>query len=145
MTYSTRIFVVGPDDNLYRLGTAKFSGMLDDPERHRVPRLAGQRVRMAEAIVELRDRVPCAVVRFVYEMLAFDDQGRLDRGTLLRQTAARAELLVGRVLVDPTTNDEAVVDASSRFIAQGGRWQPSPSLARRIHRAALGELSCKRL
>ena len=145
MTYSTRIFVVGPDDTLYRLGRAKFSGMLDDPERYRVPWFAGQRVRMAEAIVELRDRVPCAVVRFVYEMLRFDAQGRLDRRALVHQNAARAELFMSPVLVDPTTSDDAVVDASNRFIAQGGRWQPSPSLARRIHRAALGELSCKRL
>ena len=145
MTYSTRIFVVGQDDTLYRLGRAKFSGMLDDPERQRVPRFAGQRVRMAEAIVELRDRMPCAVVRFVYEMLRFDAQGRLDRRALVRQNAALAELLVGRVVADPTTNDDPVVDASSRFIARGGRWQPSPSLARRIQQAVLGELSCKRL
>ncbi len=150
MTYSTRLFVVGPDDTLCRVGGAKFSGMLDDPERHRVPRFAGQRVRMAEAIVEFRDRVPCAVVRLVYEMLRFDAQGQLDRAALVRQSAARAELLMARVVGGLTTNedatnDDAVVDAGSRFIAQGGCWQPSPSLARRIHRAALGELSCKQL
>ncbi len=145
MTYSTRIFVVGPDDTLYRLGTVKFSGMLDDPERYRVPRFAGQRVRMAGAIVELRDRVPSAVVRFVYQMLRFDAQGRLDRRAFVRQNAAIVELLVDRVVGELVPNDDEVVDASSRFIAQGGRWQPSPSLARRIHRAALGELSCQRL
>lgn len=146
VTYSPRTFLVGPDDTLYRLGTAKFSGMLDDPESHRLPRFAGQRVRMAEAIVEIRDRVPCAVVRLVYEMLRFDAQGRLDRRALLRQNAALVELVVGRVVGgEPTTSDDAVVEASNRFIAQGGRWQPSPALAQRIRRAALGELRCKRL
>ncbi len=142
MTYSPRIFLVGPDDTLYRLGSAKFARMLDDPENHRLPRFAGQRVRMVDAIVELRDRVPCGVVRLVYEMLRFDVQGRLDRRAFERQNVALAELVVG----EPPTNDAgAVVDASSRFIAQGGRWQPSPSLARRVRRAALGELKCERL
>ena len=41
--------------------------------------------------------------------------------------------------------ETAVVDAGSRFVAQGGRWQPSPSLEQRILRAALGELKCERL
>jgi hypothetical protein len=54
---------------------------------------------------------------------------------------------VDLVVGERTSNDAAVVDASSRFIAQGGRWQPSPSpsLARHIRRAALGELKCVRL
>ncbi len=141
MTYSPRTFVVGSDDTLYRLATVKFAGMLDDPERHRVPRFAGQRVRMVEAIVEFRDRVPCEVVRLVYEMLRFDAHGQLDRRAFEHQNAALVDLVVG----ERTSNDAAVVDASSRFIAQGGRWQPSPSLARRIRRAALGGLKCERL
>ena len=143
--YSPRILVVGPDDTLYRLANTKFSAMLDDPERHCVPRFAGQRVRMVDAIVELRDRVPCAVVRLVYEMLRFDAHGQLDRHGFERQNAARVHLLVDRAMGELTTKDDAVVDASSRFIAQGGHWQPSPSLARRIRQAALGQVKCKRL
>ena len=73
MTYSPRtIHPVGPDDTLYRLASAKFSRMVDDPESHRLERFAGQRVRMVEAIVEVRERTPCAVARLVYEMLGFD-------------------------------------------------------------------------
>ena len=145
MTYSPRTFVVGPNDTMYRLGIAKFSRMLDDPDSHRLPCFAGQRVRMAEAIVEFRDRVPCEVARLVYQMLSFDAQGRLNRGAFERQNVALVDLLVASVVGEPTTNDVAVVDASSRFIAQGGQWHPSPSLARQIRRAALGELKCKRL
>lgn len=149
MTYSPRRFIVGPDDTLYRLATAKFSDMLDDPERHPVPPFAGQRVRMVDAIVELCDRVPCRVVRLVYQMLRFDAQGRLERRAFERQNAALVDLLVDVVVGEPTGNEAAVVDASNRFIAQGGRWQPSPSpspsLARRIRRAALGQLKCRRL
>jgi len=136
---------VDPDDTLYRLATTKFAAMLDDPEDHRLLRFAGQRVRMVDAIVELRDRVPCAVVRLVYEMLVFDAQGRLDRRSFERQNAALVDLLMDRVVGKPTRSDGEVLDASSRFIAQGGRWQPSPALARRIRQAALGEIKCERL
>lgn len=141
MTCSTRIFIVGPDDTLYRLAATKFSGMFDDPESHHLLRFAGQRVRMVEAIVELHDRIPCGIVRLVYEMLRFDDHGRLDRDTLVRQNIALADLSTD----EPTTNETAVVNASSRFVAQGGRWRPSPTLARRVRQAALGEVECKRL
>jgi hypothetical protein len=119
--------------------------MLDDPEHNRLPRFAGQRVRMVDAIVEVRDRTPCAVVRLVYEMLGFDARGRLDRRAFERQNVAIVDLLVDRIVGGSTKNEATIVDASSRFVAQGGRWQPSPSLEQQILRAALGELKCDRL
>jgi hypothetical protein len=98
VSYSIRTYILGPDDTLYRLASAKFSRMVDDPESQRLERFAGQRVRMAEVIVEVRDRAPCAVVRLVYEMLGFDADGRLDRATFMRQNAALAELAIDRVI-----------------------------------------------
>jgi hypothetical protein len=41
------------------------------------------------------------------------------------------------------TSGATIVDASSRFVARGGRWQPSPSLEQRILRATLGDLKCE--
>jgi hypothetical protein len=119
--------------------------MVDDPESHRLERFAGQRVRMAEAIVEVRDRAPVAVVRLISEMLGFDAEGRLDRAAFMRQNAALAEFAMSPVIPRSVTKKTAVVDAGSRFVAQGGRWQPLPSLEQRILRAALGELKCERL
>jgi hypothetical protein len=145
VSYSTRTFILAPDDTLYRLASAKFSRMVDDPESHRLKRFAGQRLRMAEAIVEVRDRAPYAVVRLVYEMLGFDAEGRLDRATFIRQNAALAELAMDRVLPRPVTKETAVVDAGSRFVARGGSWQPTPALEREILRAVLDETTCKRL
>ena len=145
MSYSPRTFLLAPDDTLYRLPSAKFSRMLDDPASHPLARFAGQRVRMAEAIVEVHERTPRAVVRLVYEMLRFDEEGRLDRSAFLRQNAALVELAMGRLFGESVTPGETIVDASSRFVAQGGRWQPSASLERNIRRAALGELSCERV
>jgi len=145
MSYSTRTFILAPDDTLYRLASAKFSRMVDDPESHRLTRFAGQRVRMAEAIVEVRDRAPCAVVRIIYEMLGFDAEGRLDRATFMRQNAAVAELAMSPVIPRLEAEETAVVDAGSRFVARGGSWKPTPKQEREILRAALDETTCKRL
>jgi len=145
VSYSPRTFILGPDDTLYRLASAKFSRMVDDPESHRLERFAGRRVRMAEAIVEVRDRAPYAVVRLVYEMLGFDAEGRLDRATFIRQNAALAELAMSRVIPRLEAERTDVVDAGSRFVARGGSWQPSAALEREILRAALGESKCERL
>jgi hypothetical protein len=145
VSYSTRTFILGPDDTLYRLASAKLSSMVDDPDSHRLKRFAGQRVRMAEAIVEVRDRAPCAVVRLVYEMLGFDAEGRLDHVTFIRQNAALAELAMDRVIPRSVGKETAVIDAGSRFVARGGSWKPSVALEREILRTALDETPCKRL
>jgi hypothetical protein len=145
VSYSTRTFILGPDDALYRLASAKFSRMVDDPESHRLERFAGQRVRMAEVIVEVRDRAPCAVVRLVYEMLGFDAEGRLDRANFIRQNAALAELAIDPVIPRLMEEEKTVVDAGSRFVARGGSWHPSAALQHEILRAALDETSYKRL
>ena len=145
MSYSTRTFILGPDDTLYRLASAKFSRMVDDPESHLLERFAGQRVRMAEVIVEVRDRARCAVVRLIYEVLGFDAEGRLDRTAFIRQNAALAELAMSRVIPRLGTTEAVVVDAGSRFVARGGSWKPTPKQEREILRAALDETRCKRL
>jgi hypothetical protein len=129
---------------LYRLINAQFSRMLNDPDGHRLLRFAGQRMRMAEAIVEFRDRVPREVVRLVYKILTFDGEGRLDRRAFDRQNAAIVDIVVGATFRS-TSNNAPVVEAANRFVAQGGRWQPSASLAQRIRHAVLGELKCERL
>ena len=58
--------------------SSMFERLVRDPLHHSMPELAGQRARVAEIIVELRDRVPVQVVRRVYFVLPFDDQGRVD-------------------------------------------------------------------
>lgn len=140
MSCSVRIFIVASDDTLYRIAGSRFTAMINDPESHPLFRFADQRVRMVEAIVELRNRAPCGIDRFLFEMLRFDDHGRLDIKTFLRQNFALVELISDK----PATRG-TVVDAGSRFVAQGGRWQPSQPLERRIRQAALGKVECKRL
>ena len=101
-------------------------------------------MRMASLIVELIGGVPIRVVRRTFATLSFDDDGCMDSGMFTRQQWALAELAVEPALVD-TKDDETVLDAATRFIARGGRWRPSTSLARTINEAALGQIDCRQL
>jgi hypothetical protein len=102
-----------------------------------IPALAGQRVRMAEVLVQLAERRPIRVVRRVYFIVSFDETGRLDTTRLQQQQWALAESALDRVFTVPG-DDDRVLDAALRFVAQRGQWRPSNDLAQRIDDAALG-------
>ena len=114
--------------------------LVRDPLRHTMPALAGQRVRMAEILVELSNRIPIRVVRRVYFVLAFDDTGRVDTERFTRQQWALAETALHPALALPA-DDERVLDAAASFIAQSGRWRPRRALAQTIDAAALGNVA----
>jgi hypothetical protein len=132
-----RRFIVDDEGRLVRLRNAIFERLLRDPQHHAMPALAGQRVRMAEILVQLADRRPIQVVRRVYFVVGFDDAGRLDTTRFQNQQWALAESALDRVFAVPS-GDDRVLDLASRFIAQGGRWRPSSELAQNIDDTALG-------
>ena len=68
----------------------------------------------------------------------------MDSGLFTRQQWALAASAIDSALVD-TQQDEKVLDAATRFIARGGSWRPSTSLARTINEAALGQIDCHQL
>jgi hypothetical protein len=144
MNLSSRRFLIAQDGVLYRLADTTFTQMLRNPDSHAIPFLAGQRVRMASMIVELIGGAPVRVVRRTFAAVSFDDDGRMDSGMFTRQQWALAESALDPALVG-TKPDEKVLDAASGFIAQGGRWRPSTSMARTINEAALGQVDCRRL
>ena len=119
---------------------AIFERLLRDPLHHTMPALAGQRVRMAEILVRLADRRPVQVVRRVYFVVGFDEAGRLDTTRFQKQQRALAESALDGAFAVPG-DDDCVLDAASRFIAQGGRWRPSSQLAQHIDDTALGRAS----
>jgi len=53
MRVALRHFLLDREGDLYRLPSAALDRMLQSPTRHRLPRLAGQRVRSAEVAVEM--------------------------------------------------------------------------------------------
>lgn len=101
-----------------------------------------------DALVELVDRKPTEVLRTSFHILAFDQTGCFDAEGFRIQEFSRAEIAMTPALaalaIDART-DARVVEASSRFTAQGGQWVPSKTLARAINEAALGRLKCSRL
>ena len=131
MGIGCRRFIVDDEGRLVRLRNAIFERLLRDPQHHTMPALAGQRVRMAEILVQLADRRPIQVVRRVYFVVGFDEAGRLAAMRFQNQQWALAESAPDRVLAVPS-DDNRVLDAASRFIAQGGRWRPSNQLAQHI-------------
>ena len=144
MGLSCRMFLLDPDDRLYRLPNTKFERMLRDPTSDRLPRFAGARVRMSDVVVELLHRQPIRVVWTTFGLLTFDDEGCFDPSAFDRHQRASAELALASLITEPGSA-ATVVDAASRFVAQGGRWAPSRTLARVIDEAALGRVKCTRL
>lgn len=144
MGISCRMFLLDQDDGLYRLSSAKFNQMLRDPTSCRLTRFAGARVRMTNVAVELLDRQPIRVVWNTFGFLAFDDEGYFDSGTFDHHQRARAELAWAQLAAEPK-GAAIIVDATTRFVAQGGRWKPTRTLQRLIDEAALGRVKCPRL
>ena len=144
MGFVFHTYLLMADDRLGRLAGEKFLRMLRDPQAHRLPQFAGQRVRMASVVVELAHRAPVRIVRRTFAILGFDQEGRLDLERFGQQQAALAEAAMAPVFGGAERN-ETVVDAASRFVAQGGQWRPTAKLARAIDEAAMGRLPCRRL
>ena len=139
-----RMFVLDRYDALFRLPTRNFERMLQAPQRHPLERFAGSRVRMSEVAVELVEQRPVRVVWSTFDLLVFDDRGRLDVAAYERHQRACAEQGLAPPLAG-TSSAGTVVDAARRFVVQGGCWVPSPLQLRRIGAAALGLVSCQRL
>jgi hypothetical protein len=113
-------------------------------DTHYMPQFAGKRVRGTEVIVELVGRLPSRIVRMVYFVLAFDENGVLKKELHEQQAMARYSLYVN-VTSSTETEDAKVLDVADRFLASGGQWKPTPVLEARICDAALGKLKCPRL
>ncbi|WP_457394560.1 hypothetical protein [Roseateles sp. P5_E1] len=56
MGLSCRRYLVDLDERVVRMKNTTFDGLMRDPDLHTMPALAGQRVRVAELIVEVSGR-----------------------------------------------------------------------------------------
>lgn len=142
MRVALRHFLLDREDALYRLPAATLDHMVQNPGGHRLPRLAGQRVRCAEIAVEMMDGQPLRVVRSVFNMLTFNSDGTLVPPLQDRHIRARAELALA---LEAPPRNASVAEASTRFVARGGQWKPSAALRRRIEQTALGRQKCPRI
>ncbi len=145
MGLSLRLVVIDQSDHIYRLGVSKFQEMLRKPRTHRYTLFAGQRVRAAEAVVELIERKPARVVRMTFDILTFDREGCFDTEAFGRHQFSRFAGAMSASSGSTTEGAPRVVDASSLFTARGGRWSPTGTLLRTMHDAVLGRLKCPQL
>jgi len=144
MGLSGRIFLIDNDGVIYRMSNKRFARMLRHPEDEPLPDFASQRIRCADLVIELIDRVPTSVCRETFAVFEFDHQGCLDIGRFEKQQVALVDAMLEPILsVDK--NSTNVVDATQRFIAQGGAWTPSKALHVQIEKAALGIINCLKL
>lgn len=143
MGLALRILLLDEIDSIHRLPTTTFEQMLQNPVSHRFSRFAGARVRMASILVELVNRKPTSVVRATFSMLTFDAQGCLVPSAFDQHQRALAESALAKVFPRPLDSPH-IVDAASRFIAQGGNWVPSKTVMGRLEHAVLGRLKCAR-
>lgn len=141
MGLANRRFLVTNDGVLCRISNAKFERMMRHPDREPLPVFAGQRIRSAELVIELFDRKPYCVCRETFSIFQFDGEGRLDVARHDRQQAALVNAMLAPIF-DGNKPAIAVVNATERFIAQGGSWIPTALLRDQIERTALGLLEC---
>lgn len=146
MRFSVLLLVIDQNDNIHRLEIARFGPMLDTPRSHRFPQFAGQRVRAAEVVVELKQRRPIRVVRMTQSILTFDQTGYLDAEALGRQQGARFDAWASKLVGRDVGREMArgVTDARSQFVARGSRWT-SRQLVRSLCDEALGNARVRRL
>jgi hypothetical protein len=141
MGLSSKRFLIANDGVIYRMSNKRFDRMMRHPEGELFPNFANQRIRCADLVIDLIDRVASSVCRETFAILEFDHLGRLDTGRFERQQVALIDAMLEPILSDrrAVTN---VVDAAQRFVAQGGSWLPSKALRVQIEKAALGLINC---
>jgi hypothetical protein len=115
--------------------------MMRHPEDERIPSFAGQRIRCADVVIELVDRVPYSICRETFAILEFDHQGCLDTGRFEKQQVALIDTMLGPLLMGDEIKNN-VINATQRFVAQGGSWSPSKLLRVQIEKAAMGIIDC---
>lgn len=142
MGYSPRTFLITADDKICRL-SKRYWQMLGQPDSHRLPAFAGQRVRIANLLVQLTNRVPTRVVYRDFMIVTFDVDGALDVGQIMERIAAHGDVILSGG--GQRDRDMKIVDAAARFKVQGGQWTPSPALATALEEAALGLRPCPRI
>ncbi|AOJ01881.1 hypothetical protein WS70_08600 [Burkholderia mayonis] len=142
MGYSPRTFLIAADDSICRL-SKRYWQMLGQPDSHRLPAFAGQRVRIANLLVQLVNRVPTRGVYRDFMIVTFDADGALDIEQIMERMAAHGDVTLSGG--SRNGRDTKIVDATARFKVQGGQWTPSPVLATALEEAALGLRPCPRI
>lgn len=126
------------------MSNAKFERLMRQPESEPLQAFSGQRIRAAELVIEMFDREPYRVCRESFSIFQFDSDGCLDIYRHDQQQIALVNAMLTPIFCSkkPVGN---VLDATDKFVAQGGSWSPTDSMRNQIEKAALGLLECPAL
>ena len=102
----------------------------------RLPEYAGQRLRIAVVILEVKGRKPVAIERMDRGILVFDGTGRVNRS----QEQKQGRLAVGSLSWPGSeSSKKGIIDARSRFakklIVHEYSWRLTPDVEEAIERA----------
>jgi hypothetical protein len=103
-------------DSVFRLPRARFERLFSNPPCDALSEFAGQRIRAAEAVVELENRRPVRVLRVIFHYMHFDQTGRLDRERFLEDGVTVMEAGMSVFNLEP--RDPRVIQARQRFAAR---------------------------
>jgi hypothetical protein len=137
MGVGVRVFFVENESRVKRISLKRFQSLIDSGQDvERLPEYAGQRLRIAVVILEVKGRKPVAIERIDRGILEFDGTGRVDR----RQEQKQGRLAVGSLsLPMPESSEKSVIDARSRFakklIAHEYSWRLTPDVEEAIERS----------
>jgi len=150
MGIAIRHLMIDQHDEVLSLDNRFFDKLWANAPEAALPRIAGCRMRMVEALVEMHHRRAVAVLRVVYSYAHFDGQGRLDKDKALQHEALKMEAAMGDIPRGVLSRGPAtVIHASSRFAARRRDyetlWKPTPEVETAIYETALGLRKCRRL
>lgn len=141
MGLTCRRFLIGKDGVIHRISNKRFERMVRNPENEPISGFANQRIRCADLVIELVDRHTVDVCRATFAILEFDHRGCLDTGRFEKQQVALVDAMLEPLLSDRKATSN-IIDASQRFVAQGGTWAPTKALRGQIDKAALDIIKC---
>lgn len=143
MGLSHRVLLIDQNERLLRMASAKFQRLLRDPQSSLFPVFSGQRIRSVSMLVDCVASKPVEIVRATYDILTFDKNGQLQVDIYGQQQMSRAEVKMAGIVREERRSD--FVDATAKFLDNGGRWKPSPNMTRAIHDAVFGQEKIPRI
>jgi len=99
MSLGFRIFFLNENDVLIRIPVMRFEAFyLRGDRKARFREYAGQRIRYALVILEVKSRKPVAIQRIDCSIMQLNDNGELDRNEWLRRAALGMSMVDARRL-----------------------------------------------
>jgi hypothetical protein len=142
-----RNYLLNDEDEIFRISNAKMERMTIGSEKDQIILFAGLKVRMAEILVTIIDRIPVEVVRASYSHLYFSEGGSLNRERYDADLTVAIEASMPNFLNLGT--DENVIFANQKFAKKKRNnsvyWKPNSRLECEIFDVAIGRIKCRSL